>query len=840
MLAEVRCGIRQLVRRKTAGLTVILLIGMCIGSNTAIFAIVDALLIQKLPVRNADDLVVFTKTHGSTVKPDYLFSYQEFEQARNRTDLFTTTVAEQYLSESNMVSLGDDSRGRLVLTQIVSPTYFKDLGISAVVGRVLTEEDARSSDYPVVLSFRFWRSAFLQSPDILGKTIRLKGHVFVVVGVTEEAFGDIDVDRSPDVRLPISAAPLLVGYPVGDDGISGPPSFQIVSRLAPGVSAARAASAVLAPLRATTESQWSLWNLQQSKPMSNTSLREAIRKKINYGISLASGARGISALREDASDSLRLIMGSVALLFAVVCANVSVLLRAMFQERRKEFAVRLSLGATRWSIAQQVAAESLVFSLPGILLGLVFALIVSPVAVRFLHNVGSADFRSDVAPITLSVSIRLVLFVVGISVVCLATFAASYGLLIRNVELMSVMKGNSDIGAGDIAQTLLVSTQVALTIVLLTVGVLMIRTFWNLRHADLGFDPTNVLEVSLDSREASQGTTQFMPVALSLLEGIAHLPGVHSDAFAASAVMREAGLKDVIVPVGATIPPDTVVNTSVNFVTPGYFETMGIPFVAGTTFGENDFAKQPLPIVASHAFGDLFFPHQSVLNKDIVYGTDGRKAPDATIVGIVGSSKYRSPREPDPPTYYAPWSGDGSDTSLLLYIRSIGGPASVAASLPENIREINKSIFIVRVLSLKTQVDDSLWRERLIATLSAFFGLTALAVAAVGVYGLLAYSVQRRARELGLRIAFGARRRDVARTVCGRMLRYLVGGAVLGSLIALFAVKATRHLVFGVNPFDPLSFLLAIALLVIGAASIAGWVSWRAANISPAAVLRTE
>jgi predicted permease len=838
MLRELRYGVRQL-RRRVVAPVIILLIGLSIGSNLVVFAFINELLLKTLPVRDPQSLFIFEKPRGPQVRADHSFTYVEFQQVLQRKDLFPAAVAEQVFSSSNLVPLGDSDHSRLVMTQIVSPNYFSELGIHAVVGRLLDESDPNLSDIPIVLSYQFWQSQFGGTRDIVGRAIRLKNHVFVVVGVLPRAFHDVNIDQVPDVRLPVSATTILMGYGIEDGGISGPSNFEIVVRLAPGISPARAASSIATQLRGATEWQWTQWNSKQPKPMQQESLRDAIKTMIEYDVAIRPVGRGLSELRDYVSNPLKVLMGTVGLLFGLACANIACLLSATFQERRKEVAIRLSLGATRAAVVRQLVYESLILVVPGVVFGVGFALVVCPTVVHILSSKEYADLYKTTQVLPLTPNSHVLIFAAVLSTLCLLALATASRWLLGRMDLTTELKGNSVVARQEILQKLLLSVQVALTVVLFYAGGLAIRSFWSLQHVNVGFDPSHVVEFDLDPTVVGYSGSTFTIYSTTLLQRIRTVPGVHSCAYAAAGLMRGIGMKQLITPVGTKIPSQSFVNTSVNFVTSEYFESLSIPFLAGRDFADFDADKQLVPIVVNVAFANTFFPHQNAVDKQVVFGWDGGKPPNAVIVGIVGSSKYRSVREEDPPTYYAPWSSS-SPAPLVMYVRSIGEPAAVIGSIRETINRFDKSVPIVRVISLEQQIRDSLWRERLMALLSGFFGLTALLVASLGLYAVLASSIKRRTRELGVRIAIGAQLRDVTVAVCGRTAVYVGGGLVLAGVLIVSTVRISRSSVYGLDPFDLASFLTSLSVVTLCSSAIAAMATRRASNTDPAVVLREE
>jgi ABC-type antimicrobial peptide transport system permease subunit len=468
MLREVRYGARQLKRRTAASAVIILLICISVGSNTVVFSLIDQLLLKPLPVRDPQGLFIFEKIQGLGVRADHLFTYVEFEQVLQRKDLFASAAAEQAWDTWNLVPLdGRGSDGLLVSTQIVSPDYFSDLGISPIIGRVPSKSDLAVSDIPVVLSYRFWKLGFGGARDVVGRTIHLKKHPLTVVGVLPREFHGIDIDHDPDVLLPISAAPLLMGYAVADGAISGPPNFEILVRLAPHVSPEQAASAIVRQMTEAIEGAWILWNSKQAHPIQQDSLRASIRYMVNYRVALRPAGSGLSQLRTGVAQPLKLLMASVLLLFIVVCANIAGLLSATLEERRKEMAVRLSLGATQKTIVQQQILESLILALPGVVGGIGIALALSPVIARVLAKQGGVGLDFEPRLLLMTPDFGVVLFTATISALSVFAFGMTAAGLGRRINLSSALKGTVSTTRRQALQPVFGALQFASALVLL-------------------------------------------------------------------------------------------------------------------------------------------------------------------------------------------------------------------------------------------------------------------------------------------------------------------------------------------------------------------------------------
>lgn len=842
MLRDFQYALRQLRRSKLFGTTVMLLLALGIGANTVIFSFIDELLLKPLPVRDAANLFLLEKMRAKQIRPDDFFFYRQFERVNQRKNLFTAAVAEQEWTDYVLQPFTDGDRVRMVVAQMVSPNYFSELGVKATRGRLLTESDAVTpSNIPIVLSYQFWHSQFHAAPDVIGRTLRLKNYPFLIVGVAARDFHGLDIDRVPDIRLPISAAPVLTGYTVTEPGGDQPVAFRIFARLAPGVSAAHAEAAMLPEMRALEESEWRASNARNPHPLSQKEVAEQTEYNRDFHLNLQPAGRGISVLRVQFSHVLILLMGAVGLLLAAVCANVTGLLYARAEERRREIALRLSLGASRWQILRQISTEYLLLAVPGAGFGIALAYAVSPFLIRLLPPVRELTSFATQQVLAVAPDPLTLLFAVALALAIVAVLAISATSHSMRLNLSDELKAAGRSATGAIPGVAAIAVQIALSIVLLAAAGLMLRTFWNLEHLNPGFDRAHVVEFTVDPRDAGYSEAQANNFYRELKRRVSDVPGVRSAAYTSMAIMHGFGMMTTVAPQGVVLPKKTFLNTSVNEVTPSYFDTLGIPLLAGRSLEPGDVGKKPMRIVVNRAFAEFLFPRQNPVGKAIVQGADGTKPPAAIIVGVVGTAKYRSLREIDPPIYYSAsdyfgrgvWGG-------VLYVRTHGDPQGIIRSVRAAVRQLDNRIPIREIFTLDQEVERSLWQERLLTILSAFFGVAAALLSAIGLYGALAYSVSRRFRELGIRIAIGAQVRHVVAAVSGPMIWSFAGGVLAGVFAAAALLRFAKPLVFGVPTVDPVSLALASALLLLCSIAAAALPIRRALKTDAAFALREE
>jgi predicted permease len=529
-------------------------------------------------------------------------------------------------------------------------------------------------------------------------------------------------------------------------------------------------------------------------------------------------------------------MWGVTLLLISVCANVAGLLLARGEERRKELAVKLAIGASRGRLLRQLMLENLCLAIPGGVLGVGLAYALAPFLLRILPPVRSLDQYASPQILTVTPNLRVLLFAWLALLVSISVFGLFPAWRATRLALNNELKGASALESLTLASLIPIGVEVALSVLLLCAGGLMLHSYWNLRNLNPGFDRTHVLSFTLGMKDAGFTHAQEQSYMAELEQRVRRLPGVRSVAFADRGVMRGAGIKTIVTTPGVDQPESVFLNTSFVDVTPAYFDTLGVPLLAGRSLDSLDAQAKPERVVINRALAALLFPHTNPVGKWIVRGRDGTKPPDLRVVGLVETAKFRQMREPAPPTFYYLLTGD--DYQLVLYVRVEGNPAGMARPVEEAIRALGGGVPLIEVSALEQEVQNTLWQERLVARLAGFFSSIALLLAGSGLYGTLAYSVSRRKRELGIRIALGARVRHIIETVCGRMTWAVLTGLLAGFGSAALVLRLTRGFLFEVEPLDKLSFAVS-ALALLTCACLAALIpSWRAMHTDPAAALR--
>lgn len=841
MIRDFSYGLRQFFHRPFFCALVVLLLAMGIGANILIFGFIDTLLLKPLPVRNPENLWVLQSIHTKQVEPNLDFTYGQFEQLQEYGNLFSGLTAEQTFGSAAAYPSADD-RGfrRLVMTQMLAPNYFKEMGVAAALGRVLTEEDAHATvNIPAVLSYQFWQSRYGGRLDIIGQSIRIKDYPFTIVGVVPRDFHSIDIERAPDVRLPISAAVILQGKPIEDPrGEQFHEGFHVFARLRPGVNRNLIEQMAGPPIRKFLCNEFMLVNASLSKPFSPAEVQLTLDWFNEAHLALAPIGQGLSRLRTQFSRALQLLMAGVVILLVTVCANVTGLLLARGEERRKDLALRLSVGAGRWQLLRQLMIENLCLAIPGGLLGWTLAFALAPGLLGVLPLVRSLDQYASPQIVTVTPDIRLILFAWLAILVSVCFFGLFPAWRATRLDFSSELKGASALKAQTLAALAPVTIQIALSVLLLCSGAVMLRTYWNLEHLNPGFDRAHVVSFTLGMKDGGLTKIQAQTYLTELQERMKRLSGVRSVAYSSLGLMRGSGQKITLTIPGVDQPSSVFLNSSSMGVSPDYFETLGIPLLACRPLNAQDGQTVPERVVINRALAKLLYPNLNPLGQAIVLGSNGSRPPGYQIVGVVETAKYRFMREPAPPTLYEPISGE--DYSAVVYVRTLRSPLEIMRPAQEEIRKMGFGVTLIEAKTLEQEVQNSLWQERLVAALACFFSFVAVLLTGIGLYGTLAYSVARRRKELGIRIAIGAQVRDIIGTVCQRMSFAVAGGILAGLAVSAVALRFASSFLYEVKPFDQLSFTTATLIVLLSATLAALIPSWRAIGTNASSALREQ
>jgi putative ABC transport system permease protein len=820
-MQDLRDAFRALKATPVVTLVAILSLALGIGANTAIFSILDSLMMRTLPVKRPQQLVLL----GQGNQARTAWTNPIWEQVRERQGLFDGAFA----WSGARFNLAQGGPTELVDGLWASGGLFGVLGVPAILGRTLTEADDRRGGGPdgavAVISYSFWQRRFGGAADAIGRSLTVERVPFTIVGVAPPEFFGVDVGRTFDVAIPIGTEPLIRGRESTLDRRSNW-WLSVMIRLKPEQGPDAGASAIRGVLpqirEATMPQDWR----QQDK---DTYLRD--------GFSLIPAATGGSGLRQRYQLPLTTIMVVVGLVLLIACANIANLLLARATARRHELSVRVALGASRMRIARQLLGESLLLSGVGALLGLLFAQWGSRLLVRQLSTSTNNVF------LDLSLDWRVLGFTAGIAVATAMLFGTGPALRGMRAHPNDALKaqgrgvvGDGRLGLGNV----LVVLQVALSLVLIVAAGLFVRTFSSLAAMNPGFDREPILVVGINAQRVQLEPAGRPELFRRALEAASGVPGV---AFAAvSAVTPISGStwnNRIELPEGPALTERERV-TYINLVSERWFRTYGTPMIAGRDFTHADTAASPPVAIVNETFARRFSYGRNPVGTRIRQpGSGTRPSIDREIVGYVRDAVYRSLREPVPPTMYVPYAQQPDPpSSMSISVRAAGGPpALLTRPLAAALSGVNRDLAIT-FRPLADQVNAALTQERIVAMLSGFFGALALLLAALGLYGVTSYAVSRRRTEIGIRMALGAAPGGVIRLVLRRVAILVSLGVLVGSAASLWAARFVETLLYGLQPRDPLTFVAAaVVLAVIGA--VAGWLpARRAARIDPARVLR--
>jgi putative ABC transport system permease protein len=818
-------AVRQLRQTRIVSGVALLSLALGIGANVAIFSLVNALMLKALPVHEPDRLVLLG--FGSEGGANTSFTHPQWEFLRDQQDVF----AGMTVTGGARFNLNAGGESRPVAGLFVNGDYFNALGVTPLVGRSFTREDDRrggGTDGPVVvLSYGFWQREFGGEPSVVGRSIALDGNPFTVIGVTPRDFFGVQVGRAFDVAIPMGTEPIIRGAESRLDQRSNW-WLTVIARLAPGQSMAQAEIRIRALQSQLREATMPLdWRAQDQA--------EYIREPIE----LTAAATGVSLLRTRYSQPLYVLLGIVGLVLTIACANMANLLLAQSVSRRREVAVRLSLGAGRFQLVRQLLVESIMLSLLGAAAGLLMATWGSRALVSMLST------RTNIVALDLSMDWRVFGFTAGVGILTGLVFGVVPALRGTAVSAADALRdhargvvsggGRLNFGHG------LVALQVALSFVLVFGSTLFVRTLVDLTTQDAGFKADRVLLASIDLRRT--GVTDE-PGRLRLFEqvrdAIGVVPGIEvAGASFLTPVSGSTRIQRISVP--GYDAPERDRLAYFNSVTEGYFKALATPLLVGRDIGRQDSAQAPTVAVVNETFAKRFFAGQNPVGRSFVVEESGAARTDrqVEIVGMVADTKYRSLREPAPPTIYLSMAQDRIGSSLRIAMRTTGPPMALRQAVVAAVGSVNKEV----VVDLRTMEEDlgaSVTQERLVASLSAVFGGLALLLAALGLYGIMSYSVSRRQNEIGIRMALGAEPSKVVRLVLFNVAIITCVGIAVGVAAAIGTGRFINAMLFNLAASDA-TMIAATAVTLASAAAIAGYLpARRAARIDPMAALRQD
>jgi putative ABC transport system permease protein len=833
LLQDLRFALRQL--RKSPGFAAVAIITLAlgIGANTAIFSLLDQALLRSLPVKDADRLVLLRYDGSNTghlesrTDGHFYFSYPMYRDLRDRNSVFSGVIATDWAQ----VGVQWHNQPDLVPAELVSGNYFDVLGVQPAAGRVFVAGDDRVPDANpvVILSFSYWQRRFGADPRILNDTIEINGHPFTIVGVTPPAFHSVVLGDRPDVFVPMMMkAEIIPGSK--DLEVRRSSWLNIVGKLKPGMSREQA-EAGIAPLWYSIRSD----ELKEIKGGSE-SFRDRFVTKSHLFV--LDGAKGFSPLRTDVRMPLLIIMGMVGLVALMACANVGSLLLVRGAGRIREMSVRYALGAKRYRVIQQLSVEGLLLGAAGGLLGMLLAPRVTGLLIKMIWSGGTGDL-----PFSSTADFRILAFNCVLALVASLLFSLAPAMQFYRPDLAPALKqqGMTARSSPLRFRRISVAVQIGLSLMLLVGAGLFVRTLHNLKSLNAGFPTDRLLTFGVDPRMAGYEPARTFALYQRIFETLKGVPGARAVAATTDPELANDNETGSITVAGYTEKPQEDMNVEQPNVSVDYFSTLQMPLLAGRAFTEQDTVGSQKVVVVNETFARYFFgdPLQAIGHNLGDGGGPGTKT-DISIVGVVKDAKHTSLREPVTRTMFRPYLQVPEPHAMTFYLRTEQQPENAESTIRRAMQTLDSSLVLDTFRTMDEQINNSLVAERVIALLATSFGVLAALMAAVGLYGVLAYSTAQRTSEIGIRMALGATRGSVVKMVIFEVF-WLAGISIAVTLpLSLLLMRAVRSQLFGISSSDPLT-LSAMTLLVIFVALASAMLpARRAARVEPMRALRYE
>ena len=828
---DIRLAVRGLLRSPLFSTVAILSLALGIGANTAIFTLIDQILLRKLPVKNPDELVMLYQEgpHNGSNMGLRMHSYPMYQEFQKRAEPLSEVLARRVVSAS--VSI--DNQTERLEAEMVSGNYFTMLGVAPAVGRVFSsaEDDQVYQGHPVVvLGYDYWVRRFNRDPGVVGKKILVNNYPMTIVGVSAAGFAGLDPTRAPQIRVPLQMKPVIVPewewLRISDPRVRW---VQVFGRLKPThtvESAAGPLQGLFLQIRAHE------MTLEGAKNWS-----QFIRDRFMQGqLRVERADIGYSGLRNQFSTPLIVLMCMVGLVLLIACANVANLLIARAFMRQREIAVRLSIGASRMQLVRQLLTESLVLSFAGGAVGVLLSMALTQGLLALLP-VGGAPLLVEPTP-----DLRILAFTLTITLLTGVVFGLLPAMRASNPDTWGTLKDTVGAVAGGTGSSLflrkgLVAAQVALSFLLLFGAGLFVRSLQNLQGTDTGIALDNLVTFQLSPALSGYDDERTFNFYQQLLERLNSAPGVKSAAIAQVPLLAGDEWDSSMAVEGYSFKDGEDQQMFMNSLSPGYFKTMNIPFIEGRDFTRLDAKRQSTVAIVNRKFAEQFFPGKSAIGKRLGWGGGPNSKLTIEIIGVVENSLYEGPREGVRRQVFVPNWGRGG---VAFYVRTQTASDATFNLARREVQQLDAGMPVYELKTVEGQLDETLLTDRLIATLSAAFGLLATVLASVGLYGVMAFVVARRRKELGLRLALGAAPAGVLWLVMREVLVLLAIGLAIGIPAAIGTGRFVSSQLYGIEPNDPWIAVSTVALLALVSAMAGLIPAHRASRIDPILALRYE
>ena len=861
---DLRYGARMLIKARGFTAIAVLSLALGIGANTALFSVVDVMLLKKLPVKEPERLVLFRSvaqrefsagsyTGNSNIDPATglqnmtSFPYQSFQRMCEQDSALSDVFAFGNVG----LNVSADGQADVASGQAVSGNYFAGLGVQALLGRLLTEDDDQAAaSAAAVLSYRYWKQRFGGNPTVVGRQINLNNVGFTIIGIAPPGFeGTMQAGSTQDVTIPIAWEPQLYvdrerSYMSG----AGVWWLRLMGRLKPGATAEQARAQLEGAFHQSVIDHRAA-RQTQVRATGGTAVRDLDPQQYPR-LFLDAGGQGEMNSRQYYAPSLYMLLGVVGLVLLIACANVANLLLSRAAARQKEIAIRLALGASRWRLIRQLLTESVLMAVMGGVTGILFALWIKN-GLLAVNDWGGRGMRA----LEPQLDLRVLGFTVALSLLTGVVFGLAPAWRSTKVDLTPALKDSARSSSSATRSLLsrgLVVLQVALSLLLLVGAGLFLRTLLNLQSVEPGFNTRNLLLFGVQPGLIGYKDEKLLQLYQQMTERLEAVPGVQAVTFSRTALLAQSmSSRSVYLRDALSAPPDSEgrIKSSgsayIHQVRENFLEAMGIPLLAGRTLRSEDVARAPKVVVVNQTFANKYFPDENPVGQRFTF--DPTKPDEVEIVGLAQDAKYARQRDEIPPTAYTSWRQElRSMSGATVEVRTAGDPAAVVAAVREAVGEVESNLPLNNVKTQIEQADETLRMERLFAKLLTLFGLLAQQLAAIGLFGVMAYAVSQRTREIGIRMALGADRSDVLKMILRQGMALALLGVVIG-LAGAFALTKyleskldLKSMLYGIKVSDPLTYGVIAAGLTLVALVACYIPARRATKVDPMVALRYE